>query len=530
MDDLAVGAPGPAPSPIPLPCPVAPCPPPAPELGRVFLFSGATGALLRKIVPTDEYVGFGVEAAPLGDVNGDGMPDVAVGMMAFGQPSIFGKVYAFSGATGAMLWARAEPGGRQLGSMGMRLQRIADINGDGRADLLAGAPLHDVDPDPAATLLAGQVFVLSGATGAVLRTHGSTAPQNNDRFGMGLAELSDQNGDGHADYAIGRPGAATVYLISGTDGSALGTFTGAANSLFGFSLAGVADQNSDARGDLWVGAPGAHRIHLMSGAGPALAQVLDPAPGPIDGGFGFRLAPAGDLGADPAPDVLVGQPAANPDQAGKAFIVLLTSNTPPVANAGPDQRVECSVNGGARVTLDASASSDADGDPLTLTWRDAVNAIVGSSAVTHVLVPLGAHLFTVEVQDGKSGADSDSVQVTVADTTPPDLQVTLTPATLWAPNHKLVDVRATIHVLDACDSAPAIVLQSIVSSEPDDGRGDGKTTGDIQQAAIGTDDRDFQLRVERSGQARARIYSVTYRATDASGNATVVTRQVRVGQ
>jgi hypothetical protein len=233
--------------------------------------------MLSKLVPNDEFVGFGVEIAPLGDVNGDGTLDVAVGMMAFGQPSIFGKVYGFSGATGAMLWAREEPGGKQLGSLGMRLQRIADVNGDGRADLLAGAPLHDVDPDPAVTVLAGEAYVLSGATGAILRTHTAPSPQNDDRFGMGLAALGDQNGDGIGDYAIGHPGAAAVYLHSCATGAAVGTFTGAAGSLFGFSLAGVADQNGDGLGDLWASAPGLHRVHLVTGTGTALTQVTDPA-------------------------------------------------------------------------------------------------------------------------------------------------------------------------------------------------------------------------------------------------------------
>lgn len=530
VDDLAVGAPGPSPSPIPLPCPIAPCPPPAPELGRAFIFSGATGAMLSKLVPSDEFVGFGVEVAPLGDVNGDGTPDVAAGMMAFGQPSIFGKVYGFSGATGAMLWARDEPGGKQLGSMGMRLQRISDINGDGRADLLAGAPFHDVNPDPAVSILAGEAYVLSGATGAILRTHTAPSPQNDDRFGMGLAALGDQNGDGIGDYAIGHPGAGAVYFYSGANGASLGTFTGTAGSLFGFSLAGVADQNGDGLGDLWAGAPGLHRVHLVTGTGMALTQVTDPSPGPVDGGFGWRLAAAGDLGADPAPDVLVGNPAANPSSTGKAFIILLTENTPPVADAGQDQLVECSMPGGALVTLDASGSTDIDGDPLTFVWRNAASAVVGTTAMTNVQVPLGSHTFTVEVMDGKGGADTDAVQITVADTTAPNLQVTLSESTLWAPDHKLVDITATITAVDACDASPAVTLVSIVSSEPDDGRGDGRTTGDVQGAEIGIDDRAFQLRAERSGITRERIYYVTYQATDGSGNITTVTREVRVGR
>jgi hypothetical protein len=528
VDDLGVGAPGPSPTPIPLPCPVAPCPPPSPALGRAFIFNGATGGMIRKLVPSDEFAGFGVEVAGLGDANGDGTPDVAVGMMAFGQSSIFGKVYAFSGATGAMLWARDEPGGKQLGSLGMRLQRIADVNGDGRADLLAGAPFHDVNPDPAVTVLAGEAYVLSGATGTILRTHAAASPQNDDRFGMGLAALADQNGDGRDDYAIGRPGADAVYLFSGADGASLGTLTGAATSLFGFSLAGVADQNADGLGDLWVSAPGTHRVQLVTGSGTALTQVIDPSPGPVNGGFGWRLAAAGDLGADAAPDLLVGNPAANPTNTGKAFIILLTENTPPVADAGPDQTVECSMHGGAHVTLDASGSSDVDGDSLTFIWRDAANVVVGNTAVTAVHVPLSTHTFTVEVQDGKGGVDTDSVQITVADTTPPTLEVAPSETTLWAPNHKLVDITATITAIDACDPAPFVTLVSIVSSEPDDARGDGHTAGDVQGADVGTDDRAFQLRAERSGLTRERIYRVTYQATDGSGNTTSVTREVRV--
>jgi K319L-like, PKD domain/FG-GAP repeat len=530
VDDLAVGAPGPSPSPLLLPCPVSPCPPPSPAQGRAFIFSGASGAMLRKIVPTDEFIGFGVEVAPLGDVNGDGTPDVAVGMMAFGQTSVFGKVYGVSGATGATLWAREEPGGKQLGSMGMRLQRIADVNGDSRADLLAGAPLHDVNPDPAVILHAGETYVLSGATGTILRTHANPTPKDNDRYGMGLAAFADQNGDNIGDYAIGHPGAASVYLFSGANGSSLGTFTGGASSLFGFSMAGVADQNGDGRGDLWVSSPGTHRAHLLSMAGPGatLAEVLDPAPGPVDGGFGWRLAAAGDLGADPAPDVLVGNPAGNPNQSGKAFIILLTENTPPIADAGVDQTLECSSHDGALATLDASGSTDADNDALTFEWRNDSNGVVGATAIVQLLVPLGTHTFTVEVKDGKGGTDTDTVQITVADTTPPDLTVALSPSMLWPPNHKLVNVAAAIEVEDACDPAPSVTLLSIVSSEPDDGRGDGRTTMDVQQATLGSDDRAFQLRAERSGQSGERLYSVTYRAIDHAGNSRTVTSEVRV--
>jgi endo-1,4-beta-xylanase len=74
---------------------------------------------------------------------------------------------------------------------------------------------------------------------------------------------------------------------------------------------------------------------------------------------------------------------------------------------------------------------------------------------------------------------------------------------------------------DTCDANPTIRLVSITSDEPDNGLGDGDQPQDIQGAAFGTDDRQFQLRNERSGTGNGRIYTITYSATDASGNQTL---------
>jgi hypothetical protein len=104
----------------------------------------------------------------------------------------------------------------------------------------------------------------------------------------------------------------------------------------------------------------------------------------------------------------------------------------------------------------------------------------------------------------------------------------LSPTVLWPPDHKLVPITATITVTDVCDPNPTVKLISITSNEPDNGLGDGDTAGDIQQAGFGTDDRTFMLRAERSGKGNGRIYTVTYQATDASGNTTTKTATVIV--
>jgi dipeptidyl aminopeptidase/acylaminoacyl peptidase len=126
------------------------------------------------------------------------------------------------------------------------------------------------------------------------------------------------------------------------------------------------------------------------------------------------------------------------------------------------------------------------------------------------------------------GALPQQVTKLVVDTTPPQLTVVLSPNVLWPPNHRLVEVRANVQVSDDLDPNPTVVLVSITSNEPDNGLGDGDTANDIQGATLGTDDRLFLLRAERSPQGGGRVYSVTYRATDATGNATLVTQTVSV--
>src|SRR5439155_13853190 len=88
------------------------------------------------------------------------------------------------------------------------------------------------------------------------------------------------------------------------------------------------------------------------------------------------------------------------------FSIEIASNRPPVANAGPDQVVECSGGAQATVRLDGSASSDPDGDPLTFTWTGAFGTRTG--AVVEVSLPLGVHIATLTVNDGKGGTANDT--------------------------------------------------------------------------------------------------------------------------
>lgn len=87
-------------------------------------------------------------------------------------------------------------------------------------------------------------------------------------------------------------------------------------------------------------------------------------------------------------------------------------NAPPVARAGADQVVVLKKGKNAKVTLDGSASSDPDGDPLTHRWTLGTS-LVGSSAVVTVSRPVGTWTFRLTVSDGRGGTAYDDVVVTV---------------------------------------------------------------------------------------------------------------------
>ena len=92
-------------------------------------------------------------------------------------------------------------------------------------------------------------------------------------------------------------------------------------------------------------------------------------------------------------------------------------NTPPVADAGPDQTVEQTSPAGAEVALDGTGSYDDDGDTLTYTWTGPFGTVTGP--IVTVTIPAGISNASLVVNDGTENSTLDSVIITVKDTTPP---------------------------------------------------------------------------------------------------------------
>jgi hypothetical protein len=166
----------------------------------VQVFSGATGALIRTIGSPNPQPGesFGNTVA-LGEANGDGVPDIAVSAPSridtMGRNT--GMVFMFSGADWTHLWTFHAPnphGGQRFG----QTLAAGDASGDGRAEILIGAPGEDVPPN----VDQGRVYLFSVGTNGPILTLDSPNPQASGHFGQGLA-MGNVAGDGRQEAAIG---------------------------------------------------------------------------------------------------------------------------------------------------------------------------------------------------------------------------------------------------------------------------------------------------------------------------------------
>jgi hypothetical protein len=118
--------------------------------------------------------------------------------------------------------------------------------------------------------------------------------------------------------------------------------------------------------------------------------------------------------------------------AGTAYYVVETGNervqkfgagagASPVANAGPDQTVEC-AGGTTSVMLDGSASTAGSGTINSYTWKEGMTT-VATGATPTVALASGSHTITLTVTDTGGGSASDDVVINIVDTTAPVITV-----------------------------------------------------------------------------------------------------------
>src|SRR6266850_691838 len=274
---------------------------------------------------------FGASVAGAGDVNGDGFADVLVGAYQYDNGEFDeGAAFLYYGSTTGPSPLPAwtfEP--NQTGAwFGYSVASAGDVNGDGYADIIVGAPLYDdlvVDN--------GRAFVFLGSSTGLGLQPAWTAGINqaNARFGSAVASAGDVNGDGIKDVIVGAPlydngqnadeGRAFVFLGSFAGLSSTPNWSGGSglfSSGFGTSVAAAGDVNGDGFGDIIVGAPlydfggffdeGRVFVYFGSASGPSLNPSWTADGNKGIAHFGQSVAGAGDVNGDGFSDVVVGAP------------------------------------------------------------------------------------------------------------------------------------------------------------------------------------------------------------------------------
>lgn len=279
------------------------------DAGRAYLFSGASGDTLRSFsspnAETNGYFGFRVASVP--DADGDSVPDLIIGAHTEDANALTnaGRVYLFSGDTGALLHTFLSPTPTSNGLFGRDIEGIPDVDGDGRGDVIIGASREATG---------GRVYVFSGNTGSLIHTIDTPNTVAAGSFGGAVGVVTDVNGDSISDILIGATGeydgltlTGRAYVFSGATGELLSDILSPnpkSSGLFGYSIAGVPDANGNGIGDILVGAVQEDgtsategRAYLVAGAMPVsnepgpsrIVNSLDVYPNPATKSATVRL-------------------------------------------------------------------------------------------------------------------------------------------------------------------------------------------------------------------------------------------------
>jgi len=175
-----------------------------PVSGSVVAFSGATGLPIRKMVDPDGEAGdeLGRSVALIDDLNGDAVADILAGAINDDDGGTnAGAVLVFSGSDGSLIDKAGYPGTSTYAHLGVSIAAAPDIDGDGWADIVAGA-----DDDDETGLDAGSVFLISGADRSLIRKLSLSPGQDGAHLGTSVGVIADLTGDGMPEFLAGVPG------------------------------------------------------------------------------------------------------------------------------------------------------------------------------------------------------------------------------------------------------------------------------------------------------------------------------------
>lgn len=362
--------------------------------GRVYLWFGGTELTSEAnlVLTGDQNEQFGYSVARIGDVNDDGHGDFAVGAPAYQSVPENGRVYIFFGGPGLDVTADVIIESPSTTSrFGHAVSAAGDFDGDGKDDLIVGAPLGDVNGANAgeAYLYYGRSSWPATVNSADVTLEGQVA---GDHFGWSVSDADEFFRNGRDCVVVGAPlnsthggidgGAAYVY-IGGTPGFPpdtladleMGSSNNPAASEFGSAVRGLGDWNDDSTPDIAVGAPyhndggaDAGRVEIFfGGTSPSNIAARDVDGETAGDRFGWSLADVGDVTGSNAADLLIGAPWRDESGSAAGHAYLYVGGSPDYSTAASLLDVPATGVVGGSLPDDhygyaVSAAGDFDGD------------------------------------------------------------------------------------------------------------------------------------------------------------------------